>query len=801
MSHAIGQLVEQLRSLPSDRLIARAWPALSTSNDPAAILALIRAFTAQGMPLLAARFLEGRLDRLDSRETRSLISDLRRASTDEVLPIGSARAADRIEAMLADRPHLHPLRERLTVAAAGVAIHQSRERNRFVVGVEPNELRFVLPPLDWTGQAASFSWPAITLNTAFLVLGVPGAALWSGLLERGSAENFRPPIDLIEPSLQALAGWLMSIDEVESLAGQRVGIYAGEEAETDYREALERETSRMLPTECLRHQRQDYEATPLAASWYRPLVQKKRDREATLRSQQRELYVDRDSEMWQESMRAVAAGSRPLRAVGITTRHSSVIRHAMRDLGDAFQSRGWNLDIVCEAHAHTSYVDTFSALAKRNYDVAFVFNHLRGAMGDRIDVNLPLVSWIQDSIPDTLTADAGRSLGPLDVVLCHSPGMMAGLYDYPADRLIGTSNLTNPRLFSDSRLPEAELAPHRCDVSYVGHGAAGVGRLVDEMRDLGGDVLARIATHFVQLVKERLAKNRPFSWYDLFPAVLEAERASNCVPFTPEIRRSHLQPQMARLYDRLLRHETLEWVAEWAEAGGKRFHLYGRGWEEHPKLGRFACGPVEYGRALRAVYQASSINLQVSGYQSLHQRLLDAAVSGGFVLSRYHPKDFAHAPLGVIERTIADRRITSLAELVDAALGEPELNDAIRPAEALGCLFLRPMTDPQRRVQARLMGTEFDDQMLASDEALFENLRRGGLRAHRGAGGIDGFGEAVFGSRDELHRQLDRFATDRCHRRAVARRMRENILRHDTYDRLLDRLLGVLTGELAARFA
>src|SRR4029434_1442024 len=102
--------------------------------------------------------------------------------------------------------------------------------------------------------------------------------------------------------------------------------------------------------------------------------------------------------------------------------------------------------------------------------------------------------------------------------------------------------------------------------------------------------------------------------FELLELMLGAEEETGHPPLTPEVRYSRVYPQLARIYDRLFRHEALEWAAEWALARKRTFKIFGRGWENHPTLKQFACGEVESGYALRCLYQASSISLQINGY-------------------------------------------------------------------------------------------------------------------------------------------------------------------------------------------
>src|SRR6185369_4304331 len=68
---------------------------------------------------------------------------------------------------------------------------------------------------------------------------------------------------------------------------------------------------------------------------------------------------------------------------------------------------------------------------------------------------------------------------------------------------------------------------------------------------------------------------------------------------------------------------------------GVRLHLYGRGWESHPRFRHFARGIADNERQLSAICQASAINMQITPFGAVHQRLCDGLSAGGFFLLRH----------------------------------------------------------------------------------------------------------------------------------------------------------------------
>ena len=94
-----------------------------------------------------------------------------------------------------------------------------------------------------------------------------------------------------------------------------------------------------------------------------------------------------------------------------------------------------------------------------------------------------------------------------------------------------------------------------------------------------------------------------------------------------------------KINNALFRHQALAWLAELSESDGVRIHLYGRGWEKHPTLAKFARGIADNETELSAIYQASKINLQVTPWGTAHQRVFDGTAAGGFFLFRGTPAE------------------------------------------------------------------------------------------------------------------------------------------------------------------
>jgi spore maturation protein CgeB len=80
-------------------------------------------------------------------------------------------------------------------------------------------------------------------------------------------------------------------------------------------------------------------------------------------------------------------------------------------------------------------------------------------------------------------------------------------------------------------------------------------------------------------------------------------------------------------------------------ASGLNVGLYGNGWNSHPKFNRFAKGKVDREKELNKVYNFNRINLNIHHAMTMHQRVIECALAGGFMMVYSHPMENDEAPV------------------------------------------------------------------------------------------------------------------------------------------------------------
>jgi hypothetical protein len=647
-----------------------------------------------------------------------------------------------------------------------------------------------MPFVDHRRHAAALTLDEATEGSSFLLLGVPSPPLLARLWSLRSASGYVPPLDVIEPDAGALDIWLhLLAADGPLLDDPRLGVFAGPEALEQYAAHRAACHWRSEPTHTLTNHRPG-RSPPVVDPAFLARVRGEVDaRRGLLLSEQGQRCAANDAPARIADHLAGRPLDPPLRVLALTTRFSTVIRHAMRDLAGAFRRHGCTCEIRTEPTDADREIDTWTALAGETYDLVVVINHLRSELGDRIDERLPYACWIQDQMVQLWTPQAGASVGPRDLVIGRDPWSMTRLYGYPAERFLPAVNLTDARTYDAAPVPADDRARFACDVSFVSHGSATVEAIIDDLRREKGTAFAAYLRDIADRMRARLERSGWVPFFDGLRCMDEAERASAHVSLSPNQRRHHVYPVVASLLDRMIRHQALEWAAAWATDRGRTLRIYGRGWERHPTLAAWAQGEIANGHDLRCLYQASAVSLQINGYGSHHQRLLDGLAAGGFVLSRFVPLDFRREPVMHLTAAVECHGLDSLAAIDARAERDPSLREVLASLDELDRCCLRPLPDPRRQEEVRLLRDFYAlPAESLTDEAVFESCRDPNLPP-RLAGDLPGFAETIFDSADALHRLLDRFVDDDDGRARLSGPLRDDVLAHDTYDVLVPRLL------------
>ncbi|MCH7994426.1 MAG: hypothetical protein IIB57_08275, partial [Planctomycetes bacterium] len=390
--------------------------------------------------------------------------------------------------------------------------------------------------------------------------------------------------------------------------------------------------------------------------------------------------------------------------------------------------------------------------------------------------------WIQDQLPNLNCKEAGRSHGPLDFYIAPGTEHLVRSYEYPQGQGMAWTMATNERLFSADPMPESQLAAHRCDISFVSNQSRPPRVFHEEFvrtRSCAADV-ERLLEYLYESIMRRIAEQPKTAGCRSAKSLLEqAQRDLGIRGGSPEVLDAIAQQYIFPLTELAYRQATLEWAADYCDRTGRSLHLYGNGWSDHPRFSRYDRGFAENGQQLRAIYQASRINLQITTYGAVHQRLLDGLAAGGFFLIRYCPTDVIHNLVPRLLRLVDECDI--VADRVYQTEDLPELADA----------WLEWRT---------LHGEDTGGSSLQiPEESLFRlrALASNGFRHVAGAH-FERYGEVAFADATGFTAMVDRFLNNEDDRRELVSSMRPVVIDKFTYAAFVKDLLAFLQSRLAA---
>lgn len=459
---------------------------------------------------------------------------------------------------------------------------------------------------------------------------------------------------VVEPRAELLAVAMHIHDLREPFADPRVRWFVGPDAVETFRALLEGDGAWPMSDRIVAESLDERPPLGPLRDAMAGVAVRRQQQAAALHDQIRRRYGQREAAFWASRFASVNDASHrahdgstdpnqqgpgrapvaPLRILGVTSRHTTFLQYSMRDCLKALETLGHHTRLVIEPSDHQPLdaISTLSAQLDFEPDVVLLLSRMRYEMTAFVHPSIPSLTWDQDALPWVF--DAGRSpkLEWNDFLMGFSADVGRRRFGWPAHRCTWCAMAGSPDTYSAEPLPEDDLAPYRCDASYVSHASA----TVEQERVA---VEAWLANEKLRSIYRRLVESFMDSWRGggAFPSPIRAPLLDFCRREGLELSRDEAQcivQALQRVGDRAFRHAALEWVADWADRSGRSFHVYGNGWDRHPRLSRFARGPTRNGHELRCVYQASSVNLQLMGFGFVHQRALDGLMAGGFFLAR-----------------------------------------------------------------------------------------------------------------------------------------------------------------------
>ena len=555
------------------------------------------------------------------------------------------------------------------------------------------ELRQWAPDFTSLHDESSLHWPAHAKLGPTALVGVRFGNIPRTVCEltRNVFLTHSDPIYLIEPDEARFAAWLHVDDHSAWLADPRVFVFVGPDALEAFENALRDDAGLPLPGQFIRLSATQAQVDAARQATERVNAERMSELQRLVKVLGRR-YGERDVDYWRDRW------SKPARVMAITSRYTTVLQYSTRDALRALDDQGWETRAFKEQTDYHAYsaISVCRDLLEFDPDLLFIIDHLRGEY-PYLPRNLPMLSWIQDPLPNLLNTQAGASIGPMDFVCGFYRERLVREFGYPAEQLCDALIPVSSHVFHAGEVPDEDANRYDCDLLYAGNIKTLPAELLAELRNSTPQTLHPLLASFEQEVARRLDGDELLLPVDAADVMDELSRRAG-LQLPQDVRERLMNFGLLRLYDVSFREQTLAWIADWARTRGRTFRLYGHGWDQHPTLAAFAVGPAEHGEPLRRAYHSARLVLTTGANGYLHQRTHEALASGSLVVGRYTPNNFNGLSL--------EQFVEVGLENIDAYVGGtvfPRLSELVfrTPAE-LDATLERLLTDePMRRALQR----------------------------------------------------------------------------------------------------
>ena len=350
---------------------------------------------------------------------------------------------------------------------------------------------------------------------------------------------------------------------------------------------------------------------------------------------------------------------------------STFIQYSTRDTCASFAEMGWEtrtlqMDAMLTPYYLARSINEFKP------DVFLFIDHLRSEAEEIYPKNMMFLTWIQDEMDHLFCAEAGRKLSEYaaqrkrDLVVGYADDRLSRQFEYPPDRLVFLKIPADPKIFRPVDLSLSDKAKYVCDLAFMTNVSMATDRIVKDriapqVEKFGVSLNTCMQIHdelwsFYRSGRTMIDRGKFQAWLLRFPEFAKAYHSGHNDAALPE-EQSKNQIELIRLFywrlnDAIFRHVVLEWASE----TDSRIHLYGHGWEEHPRFAKYARGPVEHGPELSKAYQAAKWCLHLNITQGMHQRIWEIMAAGGRPLLRHNTEMQQQDPISLsVQRKLAAR--------------------------------------------------------------------------------------------------------------------------------------------------
>jgi len=473
-------------------------------------------------------------------------------------------------------------------------------------------------------------------HTSVCLVGMAGGYELQSIFKL-SANPFPPlwikiPIYIIEPSVEIFKANLMMHDLSDILSSDRVFFFLGERCLDDLYLHLIKDQI-MLPQMVILLDRNISNMRKACIKRIKDINKRQKNELKSLIDQINTYYKQITEKDWKEIYSPNRR--RPLRVLGITSRFTTFLQYCMRDVMDAFSQLGCETAVLKEDDDVKRLTPLIYAKTLNSFkpDLIFTIDH-NSSEFPYIPKCIPFVNWVQDELPNILNASAAKEMGKRDLILANETELERQLVElgYPKKKIMVQPVVSNPKVYKPVTLQKYDLEKYSCDVSFVHHGGKSPEQELDELLANTSDLKVRkfIKTMY-EILHQRFLKGYYCYWNEYDDLFKKTEEMAKYKISSRELSDFILYHFKYVIGNRFIRQIPLEKIA----ALGIDLKLYGRDWENHPRLFKYACGIAKNGEELNKIYNASKIILHLQPASTTNPRVFDAMASRGFLLVQY----------------------------------------------------------------------------------------------------------------------------------------------------------------------
>lgn len=349
-----------------------------------------------------------------------------------------------------------------------------------------------------------------------------------------------------------------------------------------------------------------------------------------------------ESDEYADRLRDIAAGRVWPRILILTSRWTTYLQYCSTDFGQAFGQWGCDTRVLIEESDAQSLTTKLlhRQMAEYKPDMVFMVSHARPSF-PCVSRKVPIVSYVMDRCGRLIVhQDLEPHIGPADLLVC----MVGDFVRYLSAKGVSRSQMcvlpppANERMFYPIDDIEAIDDRFRCDVSFVKHGCVDKQQATDQFLDRRLRGIADQQEHalLVQVFADMagtLCRGDDVRVYEVDMQEFVAQRVSgrlgkSTMDIVPEL--------VWQFYIDVHTNWWRRYFVERLAGAGVDVALYGSGWDQHDQFTSMSRGTVQRGPELNQVYNASAINLNIHPCSSMHQRLVECALAGGFMLNASH---------------------------------------------------------------------------------------------------------------------------------------------------------------------